>query len=177
MHAISEAFLETNTEIINASKLDSCLAGMGTTAVMALVNRDNLFIASLGDSRAYLLRDGLLRQYTIDHSMAQLLVSQGTISPAEARRHRWRHMLWQHLGYPKLMNGPEVTKVRLQPGDRVLLSTDGLTGVLSKAQLVAGICSQDSPENAARHLVQTAVRRGTNDDATCVVVFVDAARR
>lgn len=173
MNAISDAFLDTNDEIVRTGQADSNLEGMGTTAVMALLHHSRLFIAGLGDSRVYLLREGHLRQYTIDHSMAQLLVNQGTISPTEAKRHRWRHMLWQFLGYPQLKNGPQVCTISLEAGDRLLLVTDGITDVLSKAQLVAGLCRNDTAQGAAHELVESAVRYGTRDDATCVALYVD----
>jgi protein phosphatase len=173
MSAISNAFLDTSDEIVRTGQADSKLEGMGTTAVMAVLQDSRLFIAGLGDSRAYLLRDGHLRQYTIDHSMAQLLVNQGTISPAEAKRHRWRHMLWQFLGYRQLKNGPQVCTISLEAGDRLLLVTDGVTDVLSTAQLLAGLCKNVTAQGAAHELVESAVRYGTRDDATCVALFVD----
>ena len=73
---------------------------MGTSAVLAQRMGNILFVASLGDSRAYLYRDKSLRQYTIDHNMAQALVNMGVISREAARLHRWRHMLWKYLGAP-----------------------------------------------------------------------------
>jgi protein phosphatase len=171
--AISEAFRDVSETIVETGASDPQLDGMGTTAVMAVVEQSRMFIAGLGDSRAYLLREGVLHQYTVDHSMAQLLVSEGRITPSEARRHRWRHMLWQFLGYPLLKNGPQVSTIDLEPGDRLLLSTDGVTSVLTEAQLVASLCKKQTAAEAAGDLVESAVRYGSRDDATCVVIFVD----
>ncbi len=171
--AISEAFIEVSEMIVKTGASDPQLDGMGTTAVLAVLEQSRMFVAGLGDSRAYLLRDGVLQQYTVDHSMAQLLVSEGRITATEARRHRWRHMLWQFLGYPLLKNGPRVSAIDLEPGDRLLLASDGVTSVLTEAQLIASLCKKQTAAEAAAHLVESAVRYGSRDDATCVVIFVD----
>ena len=84
-----------------------------------------------------------------------------------------RRMLWQFLGYPHLKSGPQVCSISLEAGDRLLLATDGVTDVLSKAQMVASLCRNDSAEAAARELVNLAIRFGTRDDATCVALYVD----
>src|SRR5213079_2216202 len=95
-----------------------------------------MYIASVGDSRAYLLRANKIEQLTVDHSIAQALVEAKTISAAEARVHRYRNVLWKYLGSNEVGEGPEVKVVSLQAGDRLLLCTDGLSGVVSDEQLV-----------------------------------------
>ncbi len=173
---LSQAFRDVNLEIVSAAERDPYLHGMGTTAVLTMLQGDRLYIASIGDSRAYLLRDGDLHQYTIDHNMAQTLVTMGAISREAARTHRWRHMLWKHLGSADLQNGPDVVAIRLQPGDRVVLTTDGVTEVLENRDLVNVLDSHASPSAAAEALVRAAIACGTRDDVTSVVVNVaDAA--
>ncbi len=172
---IREAFLDVNQEITSAASLDSQLYGMGTTAVLALLVQDRLYIASLGDSRAYLLRDGDLHQYTVDHNMAQTLVSMGAISREDARTHRWRHMLWKYLGDPELKEGPDIAAIRLEPRDRILLVTDGVTEVLTNREMVTILHSHQTARDAAEALTRAAVSRGTRDDATSVVLNVSGA--
>ena len=172
---ICEAFLDVNQEIAAAASLDSQLYGMGTTAVLALLVQDRLYIASLGDSRAYLLRDGDLHQYTVDHNMAQTLVSMGALSREDARQHRWRNMLWKYVGAPDLKEGPDVAAIRLQPQDRILLVTDGVTEILTNREMVTILQSHQSAQDAAEALTRAAVSRGTRDDVTSVVLNISWA--
>src|SRR5215207_6321013 len=89
---------------------------------------DELWIASVGDSRAYLVRDGQIEQLTVDHSLAQALVENKTISAADAKEHRFRNVLWKYLGNKEVGDGPEVKAIPIKPGDRFLLCSDGLSG-------------------------------------------------
>jgi serine/threonine protein phosphatase PrpC len=171
-HALRQAFLDVSQEILSTANLDAQLYGMGTTAVMTLIVGNRLYIASLGDSRVYLLRDGDLHQYTVDHNMAQTLVNLGVISQVDAREHRWRNMLWKYLGAENLSDGPDVSVVRLEPGDRVVLVTDGTTETLEDRDLVTILDSHPSTLDAAEALVRSAVARGARDDATSVVLDV-----
>ncbi|MHB0955130.1 MAG: PP2C family protein-serine/threonine phosphatase [Pirellulaceae bacterium] len=174
---LAQAFLDINAEILSEGERDPRLHGMGTTAVLGMLFGDRLYLASVGDSRGYLLRGGDLHQYTIDHNMAQTLVTMGAITHEAARSHRWRHMLWKHLGLRDLQDGPDVVSIRLEPGDRVVLASDGVTEVLESRDIVTVLDSHASPSGAAEALVRSAVERGTRDDATSVVVnVVDAAR-
>src|SRR5205814_4844655 len=88
-----------------------------------------------GDSRAYLVRGKRIEQLTVDHSIAQALVEAKTISAAEAKTHRYRNVLWKYLGSNEVGEGPEVKAIQLQVGDRFLLCTDGLSGVVADDQL------------------------------------------
>ncbi len=170
--AISDAFVDVNHEIVAMGNADAQLYGMGTTAVLAWVIHNHIYIASLGDSRAYLLRDGDLHQYTDDHNMAQMLVNLGVISRQDASDHHWRHMLWKYLGVKKLNEGPDVNVVRIEPGDRVLLVTDGVTETLSKRDMLMILKMHPSANDAAEALTRSAVARGTRDDATSVVLNI-----
>jgi protein phosphatase len=170
--AIRQAFWETNQQMITQGNLDAQLHGMGTTAVLTLVVHDRLHVASMGDSRAYLLREAQLRRYTTDHNLAQTLVNLGTISPEAAREHPWRHKLWKHLGIAQWNEGPDLTVLHLRPSDRILLVTDGITDVLTDADLLQILHAHRDTRGAAEACVQNAVSRGTHDDATAVVVDV-----
>ncbi|MBM4092936.1 MAG: serine/threonine-protein phosphatase [Planctomycetes bacterium] len=169
---LSQAFLDVNQEIVLAAERDPTLYGMGTTAVLGLLANDCFHIASLGDSRAYLLRGGDLHQYTIDHNLAQTLVTMGAITRDEAGNHRWRHRLWKHLGASNLKDGPDVVAFRVEHGDRVVLVSDGVTEVLNSQALINVLDSHATPAAAAESLVRAAVASGTRDDATSVVVNV-----
>src|SRR5207237_3950968 len=135
---VRQAIVQTNAVIMEMAALDRDLTNMGTTVVAAVWRKGSniLYIASVGDSRAYLVRDQQIEQLTIDHSIAQALVEAKTISAAEARVHRYRNVLGKYLGSNEVGEGPEVKIVQVQTGDRFLLCTDGLTGVVPDEQLL-----------------------------------------
>src|SRR5207302_6355254 len=134
---IRRAIVHTNAVIMEMAALDRDLANMGTTVVAAVWRKGSnvMHIASVGDSRAYLLRAGNIEQLTVDHSIAQALVEAKTISAAEARVHRYRNVLWKYLGSKEVGEGPEVKAVAIAAGDVFLLCTDGLSGVVSDEKL------------------------------------------
>jgi protein phosphatase len=131
-----------------------------------------MYVTGLGDSRAYLYRRGKLEQLTVDHSIAQALVEAKTISAAEARTHRYRNVLWKYLGSNEVGEGPEVKVVSLQAGDRFLLCTDGLCGVVPDEQLQNYIKDQTEMQACADGLCQLALDGGSRDNISCVVVEV-----
>src|SRR4051794_10599245 len=135
---VRRAIVQANEEIMAMGALDKDMKNMGTTVVMAIWRKGSeLFIAGVGDSRAYLIRNKKAQQLTIDHSLAQALVEARTISPAEAKEHRFKNVLWKYLGSKEVGEGLEVPVVPIQAGDRFLLCTDGLTGVVPDEQLAA----------------------------------------
>src|SRR5262245_13538969 len=171
---IRKAVVKANEEIIEMGQLDRDLRNMGTTVVMAIWRKGcpELFIAGVGDSRAYLIRDGDIKQLTVDHSLAQALVENKTISAAEAREHRFRNVLWKYLGTKEVGEGPEVTIVPIRPGDRFLLCTDGLTGPVPDAQLLSFIQEQRDVQQCADGLGQLALDNGSRDNVSCIVIEV-----
>jgi serine/threonine protein phosphatase PrpC len=144
--------------------------GMGTTVVAAQIDepRGAATVAWVGDSRAYLWREGELRRVTRDHSLVQRLIDRGEITPAEAERHPERNVLVRCLGFET----PEVDAVALalEHDDLLLLCTDGVTGELSDARVAAILAATDSPQAAADALIDAVVARQGQDDATVVVV-------
>ena len=135
---IKKAVVQANDEIITLGSLDRDMKNMGTTIVLAAWRGGpELYIAGLGDSRAYLVRGGAIEQLTVDHSLAQALVENKTISAAEAKDHRFRNVLWKYLGSKEVGGGPDVRIVPIQPGDRFILCTDGLTTPVSDEQILS----------------------------------------
>ena len=147
--------------------------GMGATVVLALVKGGQALIAHMGDSRAYLFRDGSLDQLTKDHSIVQLLLDHGEITPEEALTHPARGQVTCSMG----MEGeplPEIRPVDLHPADRLMLCTDGLTGMLSDGEIAATLKKEPGPEAACRVLVEAANQAGGNDNITAVVIDASA---
>jgi protein phosphatase len=171
---IRKAIVTANEEIMFMAQHDPNLKQMGTTIVLALWRKGSavLHVTGLGDSRAYLVRGKKIEQLTVDHSIAQALVEAKTISAAEARVHRYRNVLWKYLGSNEVGEGPEVKVVQLQAGDRFLLCTDGLSGVVPDDKLLTFIRDTNDMQQCADGLVQLALDSGSRDNVSCVLVEV-----
>jgi protein phosphatase len=169
---IKKAVVQANEEIVTMGALDREMKNMGTTIVMALWRKgsDELYLASLGDSRAYLLRGGQIQQLTVDHSLAQALVENKTITPEEAKEHRFRNVLWKYLGSKEIGEGPDVKVVPLQSGDKFLLCSDGLSGPVPDPQLLAFIQEHPDVQQCADGLGQLALDSGSRDNVSCIVI-------
>ena len=167
------AIVQANEEIMAMGALDKDMKNMGTTVVMAIWRKGpELFVAGVGDSRAYLVRKGKIQQLTTDHSLAQALVEARTISPAEAKDHRFRNVLWKYLGSKEVGEGPDVAVVPIQSGDKFLLCSDGLTGVVPDEQLASYMTEQTDAQACADGLGQLALDQGSRDNVSCVVIEV-----
>lgn len=167
------AIVQANEEIMAMGALDKDMKNMGTTVVMAIWRRGGeVFVAGVGDSRCYLIRNKKIQQLTVDHSLAQALVEARTITPAEAKDHRFRNVLWKYLGSKEVGEGPEVSIVQIQAGDRFLLCTDGLTGVVPDEQLTTEISNATDMQQCAERLGQLALDQGSRDNVSCVVFEV-----
>jgi protein phosphatase len=175
---VRRSIVQANEEIMAMAALDRELKNMGTTIVVALWRKGSsvLYVAGMGDSRAYLVRGKKIEQLTVDHSIAQALVEAKTISAAEARVHRYRNVLWKYLGSPEVGEGPDVKVVSLQAGDRFLLCTDGLSGVVSDEQILDFMKDKDNVQTCADGLGQLALDSGSRDNISCIVIEVIEVR-
>jgi PPM family protein phosphatase len=170
---VKRAIVQANEEIMAMGALDKDMKNMGTTVVMAIWRKGNeMYVAGVGDSRAYLVRDGKISQLTVDHSLAQALVEAKTISPAEAKEHRFKNVLWKYLGSKEVGEGPEVTVVQVKPQDRLLICTDGLTGVVQDENLLNFIQQQPDMQACAEGLGQLALDSGSRDNVSCIMIEV-----
>ncbi len=171
---IRRSIVQANEEIMAMAALDRELKNMGTTIVVSVWRKGSsiLYVSGMGDSRAYQIRAKKIEQLTIDHSIAQALVEAKTISAAEARTHRYRNVLWKYLGSPEVGEGPEVKAVQIQTGDRFLLCTDGLSGVVSDEQLLDFIEQKENVQECADGLGQLALDSGSKDNISCLVIEV-----
>ncbi len=173
-NAIKDAVAAANREIIGQSHVMPEFTNMGTTVVLALFRRDRAYVAGIGDSRAYRVRGGRIEKLTRDHDLATALTDAGTIKPDEAEHHRFRNVLYLYLGSPDARDGPdEVRVVDVRPGDKFLLASDGLTGVVRDATLAEMIGRQDDPRESAHALVQHALISDSRDNVTCVVIHAE----
>ena len=173
---LEAAIQQAHSEIL-AAQCEERLAGMGTTLVAVRFFGLAAEIAHVGDSRAYLVRDGWLRPLTEDHSLANELLRAGVTTPARIAKHPWRKVVTRALGAgrrPRVEN----KSFDVVPGDRVVLCSDGLSDVVPEAA-VAGLLEEHprDPEGAARRLAAAAREAGSPDDVTVVVVDAKGPRR
>jgi serine/threonine protein phosphatase PrpC len=170
---VRQALAEANRAIISAARDQPEGRKMGTTAVLAVQKADQVYVAGLGDSRAYLIRGDRVEQLTVDHSVAKALEQSGTLTAEQARHSPWQHVLYRFLGCAEMAEGAEVRPFTPQPGDRLLLASDGLTNHITEDDLREGARRFPDPQAWVDHLVPLALQRGSRDNVTCVVVAFD----
>ena len=147
--------------------------GMTTTLVTAVVGGGAVFLAHAGDSRAYLLRDGVMRQLTEDHSMVNELVRIGQMTPDEARKSSYRHVITRAIGlYPTVQ--ADLMSIEVLPGDRLILGSDGLSDPVPK-KAIQRIASTGDADSAVQALIDAALERGGPDNVSIIVVDPDAS--
>jgi protein phosphatase len=155
--------------------IDPSWAGMSTTLTAILTDEDRCALVHLGDSRAYLLREGAICQLTHDHTFVQSLVDAGDITPDQARRHPFRSTV------TKALDGlhepdPDLVLLDLRPGDRLLVCSDGLPDYATSEQIVAALRLHDK-DVAVDSLVEAALAGGGRDNVTCLVADVEDGAR
>lgn len=163
---LTEACRRADAAIREREAADPALAGMGTTIVIAACRGSQVAVAHAGDSRAYLLHAGQLRRLTEDHSLVRRLVETGAISESAARHHNLRNVITRCLGGQEYID-PDVRLVNWEPGDLLLLCTDGLTGMLEDAEIEGLLrdCGADLAQCGQR-LIDLANERGGMDNIT-----------
>ncbi len=166
---LTDQVQEANRVVFERSVTDRQVAGMGTTLTVALVEGDRIRLAHVGDSRAYLLRDGELRLLTQDHTLVHQMVLEGEISEQEAQTHPQRSVLTRALGVDVLVEIDDET-VAVRPGDRLLLCTDGLTSMVSEEEIGEILREVPDTREAAERLVRAANDGGGADNTTVVIL-------
>jgi PPM family protein phosphatase len=168
------AFHAANQRLNDAVAADHALRGMATTAAAVLVSPEQVALAHVGDSRIYLWRDGRLRPMTEDHSWVGEQVRAGVLSAADAQHHPWRNVVTRAIA-----GGPDpdvdVADVALVAGDRVLLCSDGLSGVVAHERLEAIFADNESLQNTCDALIAAANDAGGPDNITILTLHVDVA--
>jgi PPM family protein phosphatase len=173
--ALADAVADANHTLHDMVLADSVLEGMGTTLTAMLWSGSRVALVHIGDSRAYLLRDGEFHQITHDHTLVQTLVDEGRISPDDVATHPQRSMLLRALdGRADVEPDLSVREARL--GDRYLLCSDGLSGVVSEETLHRTLAKVEDLNDVVLQLVELAIRGGGPDNITCIVAdVVDSA--
>ncbi len=158
-----------NRQIFDTAKRKPELAGMGTTLVALLTRPGRVALAHVGDSRAYLVRGGRIRQLTDDHSLVAELVRRQEITPGAARGHPHRHVLTRALGVRRSVEA-DLAELTPTAGDVVVLCSDGLTGLVEDTEIASAVAANRDLERICEHLVGVANDRGGEDNITVVLV-------
>jgi serine/threonine protein phosphatase PrpC len=168
--ALRDALDEANSRIRDAVAEDPSREGMGTTLTAVLFTGSALVLGHVGDSRAYLMRDGELRQMTRDDTFVQMLVDEGVITREEAGSHPRRAVVTQAIQGGDAT--PSFTFMRPVPGDRWLLCSDGLSNVVSDGTISETLGAYAEPRDCAQRLVDLALRAGAPDNVTVIIADV-----
>ena len=172
LDGLQTAIQDANREIINASMEDASMRGMGTTATVLVTKGNQLYVGHVGDSRAYLIRNRRIDQITEDHSIVAQLVRARAITPQEAARHPYRNVITRCLGMQVEVEA-DTQQRELKAGDRLLICSDGLSGLVSDDEMLQMVLSSDDPQKTCQDLVNLALERGGSDNITVVLIFND----
>jgi serine/threonine protein phosphatase PrpC len=172
---LRQAFDRANAGVFETAAENPELAGMGTTGVVLLfVPERRVWVAHVGDSRAYRLRQGRLQQLTEDHSVVGALLRMGHITEEEAREHPQRNEILRAIGTQEQVE-VEISCLEVQPGDRYLLCSDGLSGMVIDSE-IARVLGQSEPDTAVHELVRMANGNGGTDNITVQIANAPGAR-
>jgi protein phosphatase len=166
---LAERYRKVDAALRKEAEMDPNLSGMGTTMTVARSVSDRLVIGHIGDSRAYLFRQGTLHQLTKDHTIPQSLVDAGLMTPEQAATHPLRHALSRWLGGPTTLGEGDFQHIQLADNDRLLLCTDGLTDMVDPGTIGSVLGSATSAKKACDNLVKQALKNGGRDNVTVVL--------
>ena len=170
--SLRNALMDAHEELSDRSQQDPELAGLGTTCIALRRSGNKLAMVHIGDSRAYVLRGDTLTQVTTDHSFVQYLVDSGQITPEEAEHHPQRNVVMRILGDSQADVTPDETMREAVVGDRWLLCSDGLSGVVSADTIAEILADVRDPGECAEELIRLALLAGGPDNVTCVVADI-----
>ncbi len=168
---LEKAIQKVNLQLFNMQEKDATLTGMGTTLTVLWVTESDMIIAQVGDSRAYLIRNGKMTQMTEDHSMVADLVRRGMLTEEEASVHPMRNYITRAVGTDEELEVDIYTEKR-EAGDRWLICSDGLYGMMSR-NILEGLAAIEDPAEAAEQLMQTALENGGRDNISMVLMMDD----
>jgi PPM family protein phosphatase len=174
LNALDHSVRQANRALADLAKANPALTGMGTTLTALLWSGSQLGLVHVGDSRAYLARDGGVFQITHDHTMVQSLLDDGKITEVEMSSHPQRNLILRALVAQRDYE-PDLELREARPGDRYLLCSDGLHDVVDDEAIARVLVSVEDPDQAARDLIALAIDGGGPDNVTCIVADVVAA--
>jgi len=168
---VAEAVRKGNRAVHDRAETDDSLRGMGTTMTAVVISGNTAFIAHVGDSRCYLIRGGAITQLSRDHTLVARMVSEGRLTPEQAEAHPQRSVLTRALGADKEVDVDE-SRFSLIDGDRLLLCSDGLTGMLGNDEIRDEVAAGSDLDEICRRLIEAANERGGQDNITVVLIDI-----
>lgn len=175
--ALAEAIRQANRSVVDKAASDPAFQGMGTTLTAVLLREGRLHVAHVGDSRAYLLRQGeRINQLTTDHTLVEQLVQEGRLSRDQVATHPQRSVITRAIGVEPRIEVDTLPPIELQAGDVVLLCSDGLSGLVSDERIASILRTHTDAADTCRALVDAANARGGHDNISVVVVRADGDR-
>jgi protein phosphatase len=169
MHRADSYYRQVHEALAEHAVSDAKLAGMGTTMTLATVIGADGIVAHVGDSRAYLFREGELHQLTRDQTQAQLLLDTGVITEEEFAKHRYRHVLLQAIGGRGELVDVEIQRMRFRDGDQLMLCSDGLTDMVGDEAIAGVLARETTAQSACDALLRLAMEAGGKDNITVVL--------
>lgn len=173
---VVETFVAINKSLAQTMKSKSELRGMGTTLTALFLGKEKLYLAHLGDSRAYVIREGKITQLTKDHTVVQELLDQGRISPDEIDGHPQKSFITKALMGADQNERPDFIEVEQHDGDIYLLCTDGLVGVVEEKKIVKSITAHGVSEAALSELKDLTYKKGAPDNLTIIVATLSSKK-
>ena len=168
-HRLGQAAIRANDQVFHRAITDDDCAGMGTTLVAALVGEKQATLLNVGDSRAYLINDGGIRQITRDHSVVEDLVSSGKLTREEARNHPRKNLITRALGCEPQLRA-DLFHIDITQGDHLLLCSDGLSNLLAEQEMLYEVIHGGEADTCCQRLLDIALHRGAPDNVTVVLV-------
>ena len=168
-HRLGQAAIRANDQVFHRAITDDDCAGMGTTLVAALVGEKQATLLNVGDSRAYLINDGGIRQITRDHSVVEDLVSSGKLTREEARNHPRKNLITRALGCEPQLRA-DLFHIDITQGDHLLLCSDGLSNLLAEQEMLYEVIHGGEADTCCQRLLEIALHRGAPDNVTVVLV-------
>jgi protein phosphatase len=170
VNGLKNLLRDAHSRVLAASRENRSIAGMGTTLTMAYIHWPTMYVVHAGDSRCYLVRDGVAQQLTTDHTLARQMVEAGGMKPEDEATSRWSNVLWNVLGGSSERDLlAEVHRVDLHENDSVILCSDGLYRYLDRQQLAGMLSKQNDASVLCKQLVDLANERGGEDNITVIV--------
>lgn len=166
---LRNAFNRADESVVRKAQANPRLQGMGTTLTMAYSVGTDLFLVHAGDTRAYLMREGELRQITNDHTLVNILVQGGAITPEAARHHARRNVVTNVIGGPNVGVHTEIHRLKIQDDDVLLLCSDGLSEPVDDAAIASVLSRYRDPESACQRLIELALQGDAADNVTAIV--------
>lgn len=168
---LEQAVLAANQAILTDQQTHPDRADMGTTVVILMLREGQFWCAHVGDSRLYLLRESGFFQITQDHTWVAQAIRNGELTPDQLPQHPWRHVLSQCVGR-KDLRSVETQRIHIEPGDRLLLCSDGLTEELSSDAIITFLQIADTCQGAVIQLIEAAKAQGGRDNITAIAIAI-----